>query len=325
MIAGKWCLLAALFVLAGCGTRASSSSGPSIAGVVYHNPVFGRDFPDPYVLRLGAHNYYAYATSTGWERGYFPILHSSDAVHWKYVGDIFSLQDRPLWSEADYWAPDVVRRGHTYYAYVVGSISGTHCIGVATSSSPVRPFKDRGVVACGYRGGSGFIDPDVFVGTNGSAYLYVSVDEPHQIAVLPLNQTLLRRAGEARKLFGVTQSWEAGPDFTTVEGPYLFKRGSLYYLLYSGNSFNTNYAEGYATGPTPLGPFTKCACNPVLKGDSKVKGPGGGSVFTAPDGTFWLAYHAWGAVEGYDRGGARSLRLAPLIWKGSRLTIPVTP
>lgn len=325
LTAVKTCLATvALLLLAGCGSRADSS-GPSIAGVPYHNPVFARDFPDPYVLRLGPHNYYAYATSTGWERGYFPILHSSDAVHWKYVGDIFSLQNRPMWSEADYWAPDVIRRGHTYYAYVVGSISGTHCIGVATSSSPIGPFKDRGTVGCAYPDGSGFIDPDVYLAPSGAAYLYVSVDTPHHIAVMPLDHSLLHRKGAGRKLFGVTQSWESGPDFTTVEGPYLFKHGGLYYLLYSGNSYNTNYAEGYATSRSATGPFTKCTCNPVLKGNSRVKGPGGGSVFTGPDGRLWLAYHGWGKVEGYDQGGARSLRLAPLVWHGARLSIPVTP
>jgi beta-xylosidase len=320
-----WLLTAAVVILAGCADSSAAPSGPSIAGVPYHNPVFARDFPDPYVLRLGPHNYYAYATATGWERGYFPILHSRDAVHWKYVGDIFSLQNRPQWSESDYWAPDVIRRGKTYYAYFVGSISNTHCIGVATSASPVGPFKDRGSLGCTYPGGSGFIDPDVYIAPGGAGYLYVSVDEPHHIAVFPLAPSLLRRNGAGRELFAVSQPWEAAPDFTTVEGPYLIRHQGLYYLLYSGGSYDTRYAEGYATASSPLGPFTKCACNPVLKGDSKVKGPGGGSVFTGPDGKLWLAYHGWGKVEGYDKGGARSMRLAPLIWHGARLSIPVTP
>lgn len=313
-------------VLCGCGAAAGSKpASPSIAGVPYHNPVFAQDFPDPYVLRLGTHNYYAYGTATGWEKGYFPILHSRDAVHWKPVGDIFTLTHRPMWSDADFWAPDVVKRGHTYFAYFVGSIGGTHCIGVATSSKPTGPFDDRGQVGCNYRGGSGFIDPDVYLMPGGTAYLYVSVDEPHHIAVMRLDRSLLRPGGPVRRLFGVSQSWESGPDFTTVEGPYLFRHRALYYLLYSGNSYNTDYAEGYATGRSPLGPFTKCSCNPVLRGDRAVKGPGGGSVFEGPDGNLWLAYHGWGRVEGYDKGGARSLRLAPLQWHGQTLSIPVTP
>jgi beta-xylosidase len=317
--------LAILLLAVAAATLPRDAATPSIAGVPYGNPVFARDFPDPYVLRPGTHNYYAYATATGWEKGFFPILHSRDAVHWRYTGDIFSVTDRPQWSETDYWAPDVIRRGGTYFAYFVGSVSGTHCIGVATAGSPTGPFHDRGVVSCGYRGGSGFIDPDVYRGAGGHAYLYVSVDEPHHIAVVPLQHSLLRPSGSARRLFGVSQRWESGPDFTTVEGPYLFTHGGRYYLLYSGNSYNTDYAEGYATAPGPLGPFTKCACNPVLRGDGRVKGPGGGSVFTGPDGQLWLAYHGWGAVEGYEHGGARSLRLGPLQWDGTRLSIPVTP
>lgn len=317
-----WLLMAALVTLTGCGHSNAASSGPSIAGVPYRNPVFARDFPDPYVLRLGPHNYYAYATTTGWERGYFPILHSRDAVHWKYVGDVFTLQNRPIWSEADYWAPDVVRRRKTYYAYVTGHLNNAHCIGVATASSPLGPFKDRGVVSCASGGNNGFIDPDPFFAPNGTAYLYVAADSPHRIAVLKLNHSLLRPVGQAHNLFGTSQPWETAQSGTsTVEGPYVFRHSGIFYLTYSGNDTVGNYAEGFATSTSPLGPFAKCTCNPFLKGDSKVHGPGGGSVFRGPDGKLWLAYHARNVVV----GGDRSMRIGPLIWYGDRFRVPVTP
>lgn len=299
-----------------------SPPDPSVAGVRYHNPVFARDFPDPFVLRLGRHDYYAYGTVTSWERGYFPILHSRDAVHWKYVGDIFSLQDRPIWSEADFWAPDVIHRGRTFYAYVTGHLNNAHCIGVATASSPVGPFKDRGVVTCASGRDNSFIDPDPFIAPNGTPYLYMSTDSPHRIAVLKLKPSLLRPETAARDVLTVSQRWETAPNgISTVEGPYVFVHGGRYYLLYSGNDYTGNYAEGFATSSSPLGPFKKCTCNPVLRGDSKVHGPGGGSVFEGPDGRLWLAYHARNQV----RDGDRNLRIDPLVWYGSRLSIPVTP
>src|SRR5436305_1607409 len=59
------------------------------ASTTYYNPVFSRNFPDPMVLRINAHNYYAYGTTVPWQGGLFPILHSSDLVHWKPAGSIF--------------------------------------------------------------------------------------------------------------------------------------------------------------------------------------------------------------------------------------------
>ena len=37
------------------------------------------------------------------------------------------------------------------------------------------------------------------------------------------------------------------------------------------------------------------------------QGPGGESFFTDATGTLFMAYHAWGAKQGYNLGGVRSL------------------
>lgn len=303
--------------LYGAGTRGQAAAR-------YHNPVFTRDFPDPMVLRAGKHSYYAYGTTTNWEKGYFPILHSTDLIHWKYVADIF--KNPPGWARNDLWAPDVIKRGKTYYAYYTGLGATSHCIGVATGSKPTGPFKQRSVIGCGDTSGQGYIDPDAFIDKDRKAYLYVSVDGPaHNISVIPLKSDLLHAAGARRELFGLTQAWEHGQNFSTVEGPFLIRHGNTYYLFFSGNDWNGNYAMGYATATSPTGPFTPYAGNPVLHGDAHVHGPGGGSVVEGPDGKLWMVYHAWPGVEGYGSGGIRNMRINPLVWKGSTVTVPVTP
>lgn len=284
----------------------------------YANPVFARDFPDPMVLRQGPHSYYAYATTTGWEMlgAHFPILHSTDLVHWTYAGDIFH-QD-PTWAGGDYWAPSVIARKGTYYAYYVG-MKGTHCVAVATARTPTGPFTTRDVIGCGDATGNGYIDPAPFIDTNGRAYLYISVDNPeHTISVIPLSADLLRAAGPRRTLFGLSQNWEHGQNFSTVEGPFLIRHGNLYYLFYSGNDWSGAYAMGYATSRSPLGPFAKCACNPILRGTRAILGPGGGSLVPGPDNREWLVFHAWddGGVEGYNSGGVRNMLIEPLSWRG---------
>ena len=104
----------------------------------------------------------------------------------------------------------------------------------------------------------------------------------------------------------------------------MVRRGSTYYLFYSGNSFEANYAMGVATGSSPVGPFTKCSCNPIMKGDRRVLGPGGGSVTVGPDGKLWMVYHGWSGREGgsVDR---RTMRIDPIQWRGSEPEVRVTP
>jgi beta-xylosidase len=277
------------------------------------------------VLRLNRHDYWAYGTSVGWENGYFPILHSGDLVHWKYVGTAFSMEGYPRWSGGDFWGPDVVKRGATYYFYYTGQGRQSHCVAVATAGSPKGPFKPRNIISCGDAGGLGFIDPDLFLDQDGKSYLYVSADAPHRIVVLPMKPDMLHAAGPSIPLFGVTQRWENGRSFSTVEGPFTIRHNGLYYLFYSGNDWQSNYAMGYATGKSPTGPFTKYLGNPILRGTRHVFGPGGGSVVEGPDDRLWMAYHGRSHPMQPSGPDTRTLRIDPLLWHGNTVTVPVHP
>lgn len=300
------------------------TGAPTTLATSVKNPVFSQDFPDPMVYRAGRHSYYAYGTTTQWERGYYPILHSSDLIHWKYVSDMFRRP--PKFAQNDLWAPDVIKHGKTYYGYLTVLSTNGHCIGVSTASKPTGPFKAKRLIGCGDASGYGYIDPDLFIDKDGKAYLYVSVDNPqHNISVIPMKSDLTHAAGPRQELFGLSQAWEHGTNFSTTEGPFMLRAHNRYFLFYSGNDWNGNYAMGYATATSPTGPFTKCSCNPILKGDAKVHGPGGGSVVKGPDGRLWMVYHAWPGAEGYGSGGVRNMRIDPLTWNGTEWSVKVTP
>jgi len=277
-------------------------------------PVFAADFPDPMVIHAGS-AYYAYATHTPWEKPgrVFPVLRSSDLVNWSYVSDAFTTA--PAWGTGDWWAPDVVQRVSTFYLFYTGhDRARVHCLAVATASRPAGPFTDRGVLACGDATASGYIDPMVHVDDTG-AWLYFSVDRPHHsISVLPLAADLLGVTGPRIELFGVTQAWEHGPAWTTVEGPFMLRRGGEYDLFYSGNDWRNDYAEGVATASSPTGPFVKSAANPILHGTPDLRGPGGASLFDGPAGQTWLAYHAWTAQ-------GRSLHLGRVCFDAIRISV----
>ncbi len=308
----------------------SAPWSPGHTAIHYSNPVFDQELADPTVLRTGSHDYWAYGTISppGWQKhsGWnFPILHSTDLARWRYLGDAFSKQ--PAWTGGDLWAPDVVQRGRRYYLFYVGQGmgSGKHCIAVATATSPKGPFTTRNIIGCGDATSSGYIDPAVFIDADGRAYLYVSVDDPeHNISVIPLQGDLLHAAGPRVALFGVTQAWEYSPTGPHVENPFLIQHEDLYYLFFSGGRLEDNYAMGYATAQSPLGPFTVYEGNPILRGTKQISAPGGGSVVEGPDDNLWMVYHAWDTPGGYEAGGKRVMFIDPIVWDGSTPTVRPT-
>ena len=77
--------------------------------------------------------------------------------------------------------------------------------------------------------------------------------------------------------------------------------------MYSANYFGgKNYAVGYATSNSPLGPFKKSANNPVLSKNVDsggiVTGTGHNSVTWSPDGKeMFCVYHGRTTATGDDR------------------------
>lgn len=92
-----------------------------------------------------------------------------------------------------------------------------------------------------------------------------------------------------------------------TEGSFIFKKQDTYYMMYSANYFGgKNYAVGYATSGSPLGPFQKAANNPVLQKNEEqggiVTGTGHNSVTISPDGKQMLCvYHARTSLTGEER------------------------
>jgi beta-xylosidase len=92
-----------------------------------------------------------------------------------------------------------------------------------------------------------------------------------------------------------------------TEGSVTFRKGDTYYIMYSANYFGgKNYAVGYATSQSPLGPFVKSNDNPILgKNVDKggiVTGTGHNSITYSPDGKeMFCVYHGRTTATGDDR------------------------
>jgi beta-xylosidase len=92
-----------------------------------------------------------------------------------------------------------------------------------------------------------------------------------------------------------------------TEGSVTFKKNNLYYMMYSANHFaGQNYAVGYATATSPLGPFKKANNNPVLQKNTtkggNVTGTGHNSITYSPDRReIFCVYHGRTKATGNER------------------------
>lgn len=318
------------------------------AALTYTNPVYAGDMPDPSVRKFGDY-YYAFGT-TGADRlpdgRIFRLLRSHDLVHWEALGG--ALTPPFTNSYYQYWAPEITEsQGKYYLYYAMGDGVPEHfVIRVATSDKPQGPYTDSGNVLKDSDGKRFMIDPYPFRDDDGNWYLFYSCAFPYETAeyhagtgveverlvkmtALSGDCHLVVRAAFDWTLYE-SNRWMSAYNRTfnwhTVEGPCVVKHDGKYYCFYSGANWQTRrYGEDYVVADNPLGPYSRGADNPrVLRAiPGKVRGPGGISVVTGPDGkTQYIVYHAWNRQM-----TARQMRMDKLDWtpEGPRCTETVTP
>jgi beta-xylosidase len=311
---------------------------------VYQNPVWPGYFADPHVLRT-RDGYYAYGTGpVGPDGRAFPILRSSDLVHWDAVGGALEPLSNP--PALNYWAPEVAEKDGQYYLFYSASTTQSdehHRLRVAVADSPAGPFKDCGHILIPQLGftidASPFKDPQ-----SGKWYLYFATDyendAPHGtgLAVVQLNDDLMSEVTDPKPVIRASAPWQiyeknrdykgkVWPAWHCVEGPSVLYHDGRYYCLYSAGAwYGENYGVGYAVADNPLGPWRDdyAANGPVvLKGIAgQVVGPGHNSTVVGPDGqTIYMVYHAWDAGK-----SARRMCIDPIRWtpQGPRVDGPST-
>jgi hypothetical protein len=182
---------------------------------------------------------------------------STDMVNWTDHGAVLSYKDFE-WSRGDAWAGQCIyRNGKFYYYLPVNQKNGGNAIGVAVSDSPTGPFKDA--IGKPMLTGFGYIDPSVYIDDDGQAYLYwgnpnlwhVKLNEDmisynQEYGIVKENLRDENFGYRSRKIDNRTAAYE--------EGPWLYKRNSLYYLLYPAGGVPEHLA--YSTAKSVTGPWT---------------------------------------------------------------------
>jgi len=300
--------------------------------LTYTNPVYPDYYADPFVLQHDG-IYYAYGTAPAAPDGrQFPVLRSTDLVHWEALGHALI----PATASESFWAPEVAYADGTFYLYYsAGGIEGhEHRLRVAAASHPAGPFEDCGRVLVPDQPFT--IDAHPFRAADGQWYLFycrdfLTLDEDYRVGTGIVVDRLLDMhtlAGDPQTVIRPHADWHlfrrerpmysSVYDWYTIEGAALRQHHGRYYCFYSGGAWELeNYGIAYVVADHPLGPYSRPAdaTAPLMRSlPGRVIGPGHNSFILSPDGAEeWIVYHAWDAAM-----SARLMRIDRLTWDGSR-------
>ena len=298
--------LAALLLGGAPAVASSAAAVPDFSTAEAGNPFVDGWYADPDVAVYGG-RYWVFPTSSRPydEQTYLDAFSSADLVNWTKHPNVLTKAD-VSWARRAVWAPAPVQRNGKYYLYFgandIQSNSELGGIGVAVADRPEGPYRDAigKPLISQFVNGAQPIDQDVFIDTDGQAYMYYGGWGHANVVKLNADMTSLGQFPDGSTYKEITPA-----NFT--EGSQMFKRDGKYYFMWSEDGWTgPNYAVSYAISDSPTGPFPKL--DKVLAQDPAVaKGSGHNSVINVPGTDIWyIVYHR----RPLSRTGANDRQLA---------------
>ncbi|MDF2904735.1 MAG: xylB3 [Herbinix sp.] len=281
------------------------------------NPILPGFYPDPSICRVGK-DYYMVNSTFAYFPG-VPIFHSRDLVHWKQIGNVLDRQEQIDLTDATHsggiYAPTIRHHKGTYYVITTNVSHGGNFI--VTAKDPAGPWSNPVFL------GSGGIDPSLFFDDDGKCYYTGTKDrrENHkyfgdnEIYVQELDISTLSLVGDSYPIWhGAMQ------DAIWPEGPHLYKKYGIYYLMIAEGGTGHEHAVTVAVGTSLKEPFTGHRCNPILTHrhlghDYPIVNVGHGDLVETQNGETYMVVLASRPYGGYYRNLGRETFLVPVTWE----------
>ena len=186
---------------------------------------------------------------------------TTDMVNWTDHGAVASLKNFTWHQKSNgAWAPQCIERNGKFYLYVPIHGEG---ISVLVSDSPTGPFIDpigKRLIDSDHIWQD--IDPTVLIDDDGQAYLYWGNPK---LWYVKLNNDMVsydRNIGEngiisvemTTESFGSKERPDGKPGTTYTEGPWIYKRNNIYFMVYAAAGIPEYIA--YSTSTSAEGPWT---------------------------------------------------------------------
>jgi len=191
----------------------------------------------------------SYTKDSGYKMKSIVCVSSSDMKNWTDHGVVFEAPRDVAWAGRT-WAPSAITRDGKVFLYFGNGGNG---IGVATSDSPIGPFKDpigKKLVEIETPGvlpatNMWLFDPMTFIDDDGQAYMYFGGNGDNNARVIKLNKDMISVNGPATSI-NVPAFFEAS---------WMHKRNGIYYFSYSSNP-RAQMRIDYMTSKSPTSGFT---------------------------------------------------------------------
>ncbi|KAI0888738.1 glycoside hydrolase family 43 protein [Annulohypoxylon maeteangense] len=273
-------------------TKIDLADTSSLKGRALSGPFMGVDFPDPSII-WGDGSWKAYATSSNGK--VIPVATSSDTLSWT-LSSTDALPNPGSWvdpNDKGIWAPDVQKNDAGTYVmyYTAHQNGGSHCIGVATSTTAIGPFTPQSNPLICDTSGGGVIDASGYDdGTDrwilwkvdgnslGGATTCQGGTPSGSYKSTPIK--IQKMARDAITLQGSAKTIldnEGASNNGVVEAPALYKIGNgNYVLFYSAHCYSSDdYDVEYAFSSTIDGSYTNRGILIRTVDNKSVYGPGG--------------------------------------------------
>ncbi len=304
----------------------------SIGQQTFMNPIIPGGYPDPSICRVGD-DFYIVNSSFEYFPG-LPIHHSKDLVNWKLIGHGLNRENQvsgalnliDVQENGGIHAPSI--RYHEGIFYIVstnmydqidpnnsnGVLQNTNFI--ITATNPAGPWSEPHIIE-----GAPGIDPDLFFDDNGKVY-FIGTHSPGNVNANGIGAIWAQEIDiETWKLVGERYSlWEGACDKNHTEGPHIYKRNGVYYLLVAEGGTGHHHAVMVASSDHIFGPYVSGLRNPILTSrhlslNNWVHSTGHADLVELKDGRWYMV--ALGIRN--DRDGrsnmARETHLIPVIWE----------
>jgi xylan 1,4-beta-xylosidase len=294
----------------------------------FYSPILQGCYPDPSITRKG-NDYYLVNSSFSMFPG-VPIFHSTDLVNWKQIGHVLDrtsqLKVQTAGVSAGIYAPDIKYNPYndTFYMITTQIASGMGNMVVKTKD-PLKGWSDP--VKLKFAG----IDPAIFFDDNGKAYI-VHNDAPDKGKELYNGHRVIKiweyDLNTDQVIPGTDKIIvDGGVDIKKkpiwIEGPHMYKKNGLYYLMCAEGGTGGWHSEVVFVGDNPKGPFIPSGNNPILtqryftgKRTNQVDWAGHADLVEGPDGKY---YGVFLAIRPNDKGlvnTGRETFILPVDWTG---------
>lgn len=232
--------------------------GEALPRVAGQNPLFTDAFTaDPAASVFGDRLYLYVGRDAATPGGWFNMpewlcYSTTDMKNWTAHGSVLAAKDFANVYPNASWAAQVVEKDGKYYYYVTLDGKSGHSITVAVADSPTGPFKEvhpgtslitDDMTKDSYRPNAD-IDPTVLIDIDGTPWMAWGNGDCYMVK---LKRNMTELDGAISKV----------PYRNYSEGPWLFKRGNLYYNVYAADAPGVQEEQiCYSTAKSITGPWT---------------------------------------------------------------------